>query len=82
MPTPEESGRPHGTFGARGEEPVDVLRGSDAEEKGTFVSEPPRNTLIQPPPGYRTPSPSQPYGVGTKAAGPAKPATLEDRVDR
>jgi hypothetical protein len=77
--SPEEAGRPlpPSTLGSKGL--IDVLRGSDAEEKGTFVAEPPRNTLIQPPAGYRTPSPSQPYGVGTKAA-PKKPATLEDRV--
>ena len=80
MTTPEEAGRPLPPSALGSKSLVDVLRGSDAEEKGTFVAEPPRNTLIQPPPGYRTPSPSQPYGVGTKAAGPAKPATLEDRV--
>jgi hypothetical protein len=34
------------------------------EEYTTFAGEPPRQSLIDPPPGYRTPSPSQPYGVG------------------
>jgi hypothetical protein len=34
------------------------------EEYTTFVGEPPRATLVDPPPGYRTPSPNQPYGVG------------------
>ena len=28
-----------------------------------FAGEPPRTSLIEPPTGYRTPSPSQPYGV-------------------
>jgi hypothetical protein len=34
------------------------------EEYGTFAGEPPRASLIEPPKGYRTPSPDQPYGVG------------------
>jgi hypothetical protein len=34
------------------------------EEYTTFTGEPPRANLIEPPPGYRTPSPNQPYGVG------------------
>lgn len=43
---------------------INALLGRDKEEYSTFVSEPPRETLIDPPPGYRTPSPAQPYGVG------------------
>jgi hypothetical protein len=42
-----------------------------SEERATFTGEPPRTTLTQPPTGYRTPSPSQPYGIGQKAAPPA-----------
>ncbi len=34
------------------------------EEYGTFTQEPPRSSLTEPPAGYRTPSASQPYGVG------------------
>jgi hypothetical protein len=34
------------------------------EEYSTFTGEPARSNLTQPPPGYRTPSPNQPYGVG------------------
>jgi hypothetical protein len=34
------------------------------EEYSTFAGEPPRTSLIDPPAGYRTPSPNQPYGVG------------------
>jgi hypothetical protein len=34
------------------------------EEYVPFTGEPQRSSLIEPPPGYRTPSPSQPYGVG------------------
>jgi hypothetical protein len=33
-------------------------------EYSTFIGEPPRTTLIEPPAGYRTPSPNQPYGIG------------------
>ena len=34
------------------------------EEYSTFAGEPTRESLVDPPPGYRTPSPNQPYGVG------------------
>jgi hypothetical protein len=34
------------------------------EEYATFTSEPARGSLTDPPPGYLTPSPAQPYGVG------------------
>src|SRR6185369_14630967 len=34
------------------------------EEYTPFTGEPARTSLIEPPAGYRTPSPSQPYGVG------------------
>ena len=34
------------------------------EEYSTFSGEPPRASLTEPPRGYRTPSPDQPYGVG------------------
>ena len=34
------------------------------EEYGTFGGEPSRGNLTEPPSGYRTPSPNQPYGIG------------------
>jgi hypothetical protein len=34
------------------------------EEYLPFTGEPPRTSLTEPPRGYRTPSPAQPYGVG------------------
>jgi hypothetical protein len=34
------------------------------EDYQPFTGEPPRANLIEPPAGYRTPSPAQPYGVG------------------
>lgn len=37
--------------------------GSDTETK-QFTTEPQRETLTQPPPGYQTPSPSYAYGTG------------------
>ena len=41
------------------------------ESVGSFTSEPPRTALTEPPAGYQTPSPEQPYGVGkTKAPAP------------
>jgi hypothetical protein len=38
--------------------------GNNNEEYQPFTGEPPRANLIEPPAGYRTPSPAQPYGVG------------------
>ena len=37
------------------------------EEYAKFGSEPPRGDLTDPPAGYRTPSPEQPYGIGPDA---------------
>ena len=34
------------------------------DETAVFTGEPPRASLTEPPPGYRTPSPAQPYGLG------------------
>ena len=36
-------------------------------EYATFTGEPRRETLTDPPAGYRTPSPNQPYGLGVDA---------------
>ena len=41
------------------------------EEYVPFTGEPARSTLIEPPPGYRTPSPAQPYGVGKEMRAPS-----------
>lgn len=43
------------------------------EEYAKFTSEPPRSSLTEPPPGYRTPSPAQPYGVGRAKADAINP---------
>ena len=42
--------------------------GSKKEETAKFTGEPPRALLTDPPPGYQTPSPDQPYGVGKATA--------------
>jgi hypothetical protein len=44
--------------------------GKDKPEISSFTGEPPRLSLTEPPPGYQTPSPDQPYGVGKGAATP------------
>ncbi|HEV2154111.1 hypothetical protein [Bradyrhizobium sp.] len=40
-----------------------MLKGGKGETK-QFTSEPPRQSLVEPPPGYQTPSPSYAYGAG------------------
>jgi hypothetical protein len=42
------------------------------EEVGKFEGEPPRTSLVDPPPGYLTPSPVAPYGVTPRQAAPEK----------
>ncbi len=39
------------------------LFGSKDDEVGKFTREPRRTVLTEPPPGYQTPSPDQPYGL-------------------
>lgn len=41
--------------------------GEKIVETSTFTREPSRSTLTDPPSGYRTPSPDQPYGINSKA---------------
>jgi hypothetical protein len=50
------------------------------EEYGTFTGEPPRVSLTDPPAGYQTPSPDQPYGITPEHRAP-KASTLEKRVE-
>jgi hypothetical protein len=51
--------------------------GGNKDEYQTFIGEPPRASLIDPPAGYRTPSPSQPFGVGKQTGKP----TVIDRQE-
>jgi hypothetical protein len=39
------------------------LFGAEKDEVATFTKEPPRTALTDPPSGYRTPSPAEPYGL-------------------
>jgi hypothetical protein len=50
------------------------------EEYGTFTGEPPRASLTDPPAGYQTPSPDQPYGIPPDRK-PYKPPTLGERLE-
>jgi hypothetical protein len=45
---------------------------SSPPESATFTSEPPRDSLTEPPVGYRTPAPNQPYGLSKDKANAAK----------
>ncbi len=49
------------------------------EQYATFTGEPTRQSLTDPPPGYLTPSPDQPYGIGP-AGTKYKPQTVVDRT--
>ena len=40
-----------------------MFKGNTGEET-KFTSEPPRESLVEPPPGYQTPSPNYAYGTG------------------
>jgi hypothetical protein len=53
---------------------------SSKTEYTTFTGEPSRGTLTDPPPGYLTPSPDQPYGVGQAPAN-YKIKSLGERVE-
>ena len=57
----------------------DAMFGKKKEEQAKFTGEPPRTSLTDPPTGYQTPSPDQPYGLG-KGVAPAKP--YNDYTDR
>jgi hypothetical protein len=52
---------------------------SKEPEYATFTNEPTRNELTQPPVGYQTPSPNQPYGLNPRDE-KRKATTLEDRA--
>lgn len=60
--SPSELGYQGGLFGN--------FFGKDEEKVISFTGEPPRTSLTQPPPGYQTPSPDQPYGLGKSTAKP------------
>ena len=49
-----------------------LFKDTSKPETATFTGEPSRSDLTQPPSGYRTPSPSHPYGLSPKVEA-AKP---------
>jgi hypothetical protein len=62
--SPSELGYKGGLFG-------NMFGGKkDDENVAKFTREPPRASLTDPPPGYRTPSPDQPYGVAKDTSAP------------
>jgi hypothetical protein len=68
---PGELGYKGGLFGA-------LFKDNSKPETAVFTGEPARSSLTEPPPGYMTPSPSQPYGLGPKKEAPT-PYKLEER---
>jgi hypothetical protein len=50
------------------------------EQYATFTGEPTRANLTDPPPGYLTPSPDQPYGILPDKT-PPKPKSLGERME-
>lgn len=41
-----------------------MMKGGNSSEEKQFTTEPPRSSLVEPPPGYQTPSPNYAYGAG------------------
>jgi hypothetical protein len=54
--------------------------GPSRPESVPFTGEPPRTTMTAPPPGYQTPSPNYPYGMGVQRE-TVKPSTVESRME-
>jgi hypothetical protein len=52
------------------------------KETVTFTGEPRREALTDPPTGYRTPSPNQPYGIGAETQRPSalNPGAIHDDI--
>ena len=71
---PDELGNSGGLFGSM----KDFFGISGGGQTATFETEPPRASLTDPPIGYRSPSPAQPYGV-SKDTSKSKPMSVEDR---
>jgi len=59
-----------------------TFTGEKEVETATFAREPARSYLTDPPPGYRTPSANQPYGINAKAEAEKAKAQQRGAVDR
>lgn len=73
MVDPRDQGAKRGLFSGLG----DMFK---KEQYATFTGEPPRENLTDPPPGYLTPSPDQPYGIGQAPAN-YKVKSLGERLE-
>jgi len=51
------------------------------ERSARFTGEPARTSLVQPPPGYQTPSPAQPYGEGKSDSAPTAANATDQRIE-
>ncbi len=60
---PSELGYKGGIFGS-------LFGKGESEQGARFTGEPPRTSLTEPPPGYQTPSPNQPYALGKEISRP------------
>ena len=58
-----------------------ALTGNYGNETAKFEGEPSRGQLTQPPPGYQTPSPSQPYGTASDTGPGWKIPTILSRPE-
>jgi|SRR6185437_769158 len=69
--SPEDSAKPFSPsqLGYKGGL-FDSLIGKGDEKTAQFVGEPPRASLTDPPAGYQTPSPNEPYAVGKEVSRP------------
>ncbi len=56
-----------------------LFGGDDKGDVAKFEGEPPRVSLTEPPVGYRTPSPAQPYGVTKETKAAPKAMDIYDR---
>jgi hypothetical protein len=70
--SPDELGTKKGLFSK-------MFGKKDDEETAKFTGERPRTSLTEPPPGYQTPSPDQPYGLGKDNS---KPKPFNYEIDR
>jgi hypothetical protein len=58
------------------------LWGGGEDKPVQFKEEPPRATLTEPPAGYQTPSPNQPYSAKSKGVLPGVPSWLDFGTDQ
>ena len=83
-PSGEEAGRPLDASQMGGKknwlESMWSAVGPQKPETAPFTGEPPRTSMTAPPPGYQTPSPNQPYGVGVTWQ-KTTPSTVESRME-